>query len=246
MLENKNSKYIIYKDLYWNYPTNFENCSLDEISLSHIEKEKAMLQKAATLNFLANENLIKHKELVAYLEQNLGKSIDFKLNGEPYILADFQLRNPINNQNVKDILEIAEFGVYKVIELNKEYNGSYIALFSEEHGFESESGDFENFIYLTQTEAKIGVTKYIFHQMTNLHTNFSRIKEDKSKSSDFKSFIDDLKFFEFDEGYLLIQPKQETIKNIEFFNQEEILKVKSEIDTILNYTNSDAYIIQQI
>lgn len=241
MNDNSKGKYVIFKGLYWNHPISYEKSQMEEITLIHIEMEKKMLQKAGTLNFLANENILKHKELVTYLEDNLGELIEFRLNEEPFILADYELRKPISDQNVKDILNISGVGIYQVIKLNDEFDGKYIAIISENCGFESESGNFKNFIFSNQIEAEIGLTKYIFHQISNLYTNFTRIKESESKTTQFKLFIEGLEYFEFYEGYLVIQPKKEISHKFELYNSDEILKVKYEIDFILSYTQTKAY-----
>lgn len=246
MTDSNKTKYLIYKGLYWNHPTDFEVGTLEQIQAKHIEKERKMMQKPGTLNFLANENTFKHKELVTFLENNLGEKIDFRLNDEPFILSNYELKKTLTIQNAQDILKISGFGIYKIIELTKEFEGKYLVIISEDYGFTSESGNFEKYIFSNQVEAEIGVAKYVFHQISNLHANFVRIKEDESKTSQFKSFINGLEFFEFFEGYSVIQPKKGVIPKIDLYNTDEIIKIKFEIDEILKYTNSKSYEIIQI
>jgi len=246
MTDSNKTKYLIYKGLYWNHPTDFEVGSLEEIQVKHIEKERKMMQKPGTLYILANEDIFNHKELVTFLENNLGEEIDFKLNDEPFILSNYELKKTLTNQNAKDILKISGFGIYKIIELTKEFEEKYLVIISEDYGFGSESGNFEKYIFSSQIEAEIGVAKYVFHQISNLQANFIRIKEDESKTSQFKSFINGLEFFEFFEGYSVIQPKQGVIQKIDSYNTDEILKIKFEIDEILKYTKSKTYEIIQI
>lgn len=246
MNENREEKYAIYKGLYWNHPVSVCECNREEIANKHLILERKMLQKPGTLNFLANENILKHKELVSYLKNNLAEEIDFKLNGEPFILADYELRNTLSNKNVKDILDITGFGVYKIIKLDKAYAGKYILVISEDYSFENESGNLENYIFSNQFEAEVGLTKYLINQLSNHSASFAKIKEDESKTVRFKTFIDGLNYFDFFDGYLIIQPIKELIQNLGSFSDAELMKVKLELDSILNYTNSDVYNIIEI
>ena len=240
------NKFIIFKGLYWNHPIELLQVNHEEAEQKRLEHERKMLAKPGTLNFLANENIFKHKELVNYLEKKLDENIEFRLNNEPYILADYELKNTLTIENVKDILGISGFGVYNLVEVKEEFKGSYLLLLSEDYGFENEYDKIESYIFSDNIEAEIGVTKYLINQISNHSASFARIREAESKTSKFKAFIDGLQFFDFYEGYSIIQPKKELMKINELNDKEEIKNIKSEIDLILDYTNSKVYKVVQM
>ena len=243
-MEPNQFKYLIEKTLYWNHYIELISTSEDEATKTLLQYEKELLKQDGTLNFLADENLDKHRELTNYLKDSLNIKNEFKLNDSPYILADFKMPNTLSLDQTREIIEIAGKQIYKLHKLKKAEDGYYCILFSEDYGFEN----FQNAkIYQTLEEAQSNLTKLLTIQIAHNRPKFVDVDEMHSKSTEFKQFKSEINYFYFYDGYLIFQPKKETIENLEQMSKEELMEVQLEIDKIIRYSNSEnVYQIQQI
>lgn len=234
-------KYILYKGLYWNHPVELiEGDSLvaNRVQLAY---EKGMMEKAGTLNVLANEDLNTHGKIVHYLDEELGEKIDFQLNGRPYILADYEAPDSLTTENVRDILKITGFGIYQLKKVERDLDSKFVILLSEEMDFSSESGKVENYIFETIQEAETMLTKYLVNQIRDHSANFVRMSFQDSKSPTFIEFMKGLSYFEYFSDYSIIQPTKDVMDNLHSYDSAVLKEIKDDIDQILEYKNRSAY-----
>ena len=243
-MTTNHSKYLIEKTLFWNQYVDVIETTEEEAQKAILQYERKQLTQDGTLNFLADENLDKHRQLTDYLRDSLGIINDFKLNDSPFILADFKMPNTLTIAETEKIVEITEKQIYKLHKIEESEYGKYCIIFSEKYGFEDLK--FTR-IYQTLDEAKKELTKQLVIQIAHYRPKFVDVEETHSKTQKFKEFKNEFEYFYFYDGYLIFQPIKETLTNLEKMNSTELINIKREIDKIIQYSKKeDVYRIEEI
>lgn len=243
-MTTNHSKYLIEKTLFWNQYIDIIKTTEEEAQKALLQYERKQLTQDGTLNFLADENLDKHRQLTDYLKDSLGIINDFKLNDSPYILADFKMPNTLTINQTEKIVEITGKQIYKLHKIKESEYGKYCIILGENYGFE----DLQSTrIYQTLDEAKRDLTKQLVIQIAHYRPKFVDIDETHSKTAKFIEFKNEFEYFYFYDGYLIFQPLKETMTNLETMNSTELINIQKEIDKIIQYSKKeDVYRIEEI